>query len=369
MAAPPPSKSDRSTVQTIACTVEEVVLGVDTHLKTHTAVLVDLLGRQVDAETFATTKRGNEALILWAQRCGTVKRAGVEGTGSYGVALARRLSLEGIRVFEVTRPKRKRARHRGKNDLRDALAAAASVLADGHELAAPKSRDGIVEAIRVLRIARASAVKSRTQTILQLRNLILTAPEDLREALRDLSAKQLVAHCARWHRRDPHGALQATRQALRSLARRHQVLDAEIAELDADILRLTRQAAPRLLAQPGIGPETAARLLIVAGDNPGRLRSDAALAALCGASPVEASSGQTIRYRLNRGGDRQGNNALWTIANNRMIHHPETRDYVKRRTTAGKTSKEIRRCIMRTLARRLYPLLLADLNDAQAIPI
>jgi len=213
-------------VQTIACTVEEVVLGVDTHLKTHTAVLVDLLGRQVDAETFATTKRGNEALILWAQRRGTVKRAGVEGTGSYGVALARRLSLEGIRVFEVTRPKRKRARHRGKNDLRDALAAAASVLADGHELAAPKSRDGIVEAIRVLRIARASAVKSRTQTILQLRNLILTAPEDLREALRDLSAKQLVAHCARWHRRDPHGALQATRQALRSLARRHQVLDA-----------------------------------------------------------------------------------------------------------------------------------------------
>jgi transposase len=353
-------------LQTIACSVEEVVLGIDTHLNTHTAVLVDLVGRQVDAETFTTTKRGHEALLGWAQRRGTVRRAGVEGTGSYGVALARRLALEGIEVFEITRPKRKKARHRGKNDLQDARAAAISVLADGDELALPKTRDGIVEAIRVLRISRASAVKSRTQTILQLRNLILTAPEDLREGLRDLTIKQIIARCARWHRRVPDSALQATRMALRTLSRRHQQLAAEIAELDTDILRLTRHAAPRLLAQPGIGPETAARLLIVAGDNPHRLRSDAALAALCGASPVEASTGQTIRYRLNRGGDRQGNNALWTIANNRMIHHPETRAYVKRRTAEGKTTKEIRRCIMRSLARRLYPLLLADLNNAQA---
>lgn len=355
-------------MQTFACAVEEIVLGIDTHLKTHTAVVVDLVGRRIDAETFTTTKRGNEELIKWAKRRGTVRRAGVEGTGSYGVALTRRLQLEGIQVFEVTRPKRKRDRHRGKNDVQDALAAATSVLAESDELPAPKTRDGIVEAIRVLRIARASAVKSRTQTILQLRNLILTAPEDLRETLREITIKQLIGQCARWHRREPDGALQATRQALRHLARRHQVLDAEIAELDADILRLTRQAAPRLLAQPGIGPETAARLLIVAGDNPDRLRSDAALAALCGASPVEASSGQTIRYRLNRGGDRQGNNALWTIANNRMIHHPETRAYVKRRTAEGKSSKEIRRCLMRTLARRLYPLLIADLQDANITP-
>jgi transposase len=368
MAARPPIATDRSTVQTIACHVEEVVLGIDTHLETHTAVLVDLVGRHVDAQTFATTRRGHDALIEWARRRGSVRRAGVEGTGSYGVALARRLMLEGIEVFEVTRPKRRKARHRGKNDLQDALAAAISALADTRELAAPKTRDGIVEAIRVMRIARASAVKSRTQTILQLRNLILTAPEGLRDELRDLPVKQLIERCARWHRRSPDSALHATRQAMRSLARRHRQLDIEITELDADILRLTQQAAPRLLAQPGIGPETAARLLIVAGDNPQRLRSDAALAALCGASPVEASSGQTIRYRLSRGGDRQGNNALWTIANNRMIHHPETRDYVARRTAEGKTSKEIRRCLMRALARRLYPLLLADLNDAQTIP-
>jgi transposase len=352
-------------LQTIACSVEEVVLGVDTHLKTHTAVVVDLMGRLVDAETFPTTRRGTDALITWARRRGSVRRAGVEGTGSYGVVLARRLMLEGIKVFEVTRPKRKRARHRGKNDERDALAAALSVLADSDELAAPKTRDGIVQAIRVLRIARASAIKSRTQTNLQIRNLILTGPEDLREALRDLTFNQLVGRCARWHRRAPHDSLQATRAAMRSLARRHQQLDAEIAELDADIQRLIRQAAPRLLAQPGVGPETAARLLIVAGDNPQRLRCDAALAALCGASPVEASSGQTIRYRLNRGGDRQGNNALWTIATNRMIHHPQTRAYVARRTAEGKSTKEIRRCLMRSLARRLYPLLLADLNDTK----
>jgi transposase len=354
-------------MQTIACTVEEVVLGVDTHLDWHTAVVVDRLGRQVDQATFATTKRGVGALIAWARRRGTVRRAGVEGTGSYGVGLARRLRLEGIEVFEVTRPKRSRARHRGKNDHQDALAAAISVVRDTSQLAVPKTRDGIVEAIRVLRIARCSAVKSRTQTILQLRHLLLTAPEDLRETLRDLPAKQLVERCSRWQRRTPDSALQATRQAMRCLAHRHQQLSQQITELDRDILRLTQRAAPRLIAEHGIGPESAARLLILAGDNPHRLRSDAALAALCGTSPVEASSGQTIRHRLNRGGDRQANNALWTIANTRMLHHPETRAYVAKRTAQGKSTKEIRRCIMRHLARRLYPLLLADLQNAQTI--
>lgn len=344
-------------MQTIACHVEEVVLGIDTHLETHTAVLVDLVGRQVDANTFPSTRRGHDALIEWARLRGTVRRAGVEGTGSYGVALARRLMLEGIAVYEVTRPKRRKARHRGKNDHQDALAAAVSALSDAGELAAPKTRDGIVEAIRVLRIARASAVKSRTQTILQLRNLILTAPEQLRDDLRDLPIKQIVERCARWHRRDPISALAATRQAMRSLARRHRELDSEIGELDADILKLIQQAAPRLLAQPGIGPETAARLLIVAGDNSQRLRSDAALAALCGASPVEASSGQTIRYRLNRAGDRDLNCALHTIVLTRLQHDAATRAYAARRTAEGKTPREIKRCLKRYVARNLFRLL------------
>jgi transposase len=329
---------------------------------------IDYLGRQVDFETFPTTKRGHRALIGWARKRGTVLRAGVEGTGSYGVALARFLKLEGIEVFEATRPKRTRARHRGKNDHRDALAAAKAVLGEDDQLAAPKTRDGLVEALRVLRIARSSAVKSRTQTIMQLRSLVLTADEDLRDELRDMRIDELVVRCARWHRKPATDALQATRQAMRSLARRHRDLGDEISHLDAEIAAQIERAAPRLLAEHGVGPETAARLLIVAGDNPDRLRSDAAFAALCGASPVEASSGQTVRYRFNRGGDRQGNNALWTIANTRMIHHAETRAYVAKRTADGKTTKEIRRFIMRALARRLYPLLLADLRDAQRTP-
>jgi transposase len=193
----------------------------------------------------------------------------------------------------------------------------------------------------------------------------VTAPERLREALARLAPAQLIGTCARWQRQPPADTLRATRHAMRVLARRYQALDAEIGELDTHILALTRRAAPRLMAERGIGPETAARLLIVAGDNPERLRSDAALAALCGASPIEASSGKTQRHRLNRGGDRQPNNALWTIATSRMIHDPETRAYVAKRTQDGKSTKEIRRCLMRHLARRLFPLLIADLHDAQ----
>ena len=347
------------------CLPVEVILGVDTHRDTHAVVLVDLLGRLVATETFPTTRRGLRALIKWARRRGAIRRAGVEGTGSFGAGLTRALRLEDIEVIEVTRPARVGGRHRGKNDTRDAEAAARSVLS-GQATAEPKARDGIVESIRVLRNARASAVKARTQAILHIKNLVVTAPDELRESLSSLTNKQLVTRCARMHRSPRRDTLAATRCALRSLARRHQALDEEIAELDGQLGALTAQAAPRLLNEPGIGPEIAARLLLVAGDNPTRLRNDAALAALCGASPIEASSGQTVRHRLNRGGDRQGNSALWLIANNRMIHDPKTRDYVKRRTTDGKSTKEIRRCLMRHIARGIYPLLIADLHDAQA---
>jgi transposase len=254
---------------------------------------------------------------------------------------------------------------RGKTDTLDALAAARVVLA-GDATALPKSRDGIIEAIRVLRHTRASAIKARTQTLLHMRNIVVTAPDDTRAQLRDLPTRQLVEHCARGRRASPTDAAAAARLALRTLARRYQALDGEIAELDDHIIALTRRAAPRLLAERGVGPETAARLLILAGDNPARLRNDAALAALCGASPIEASSGKTRRHRLNRGGDRQGNNALWTIATNRMIHDPETRAYVAKRTQDGKSTKEIRRCLMRHLARRLHPLLIADITDLHA---
>jgi transposase len=348
---------------TISCLEGEVILGVDTHRDTHAAVLIDRLGRLVASQTFPTTRRGARALIAWARQRGTIRLSGVEGTGSYGAGLTRALRLEGIEVIEVTRAARVGGRHLGKNDTRDAEAAARSVLS-GQATAQPKGRDGIVESIRVLRNTRASAVKARTQAILHIKNLLVTAPDDLRETLSALTTKQLVTRCARMHRSPRRDTLAATRYALRSLARRHQALDTEIAELDGQLAELTARAAPRLLNEPGIGPEIAARLLLVAGDNPTRLRNDAALAALCGASPIEASSGKTVRHRLNRGGDRQGNSALWLIANNRMIHHPQTRDYVTRRTADGKSTKEIRRCLMRHIARGLFPLLIADLRDA-----
>jgi transposase len=350
-------------LSTMPCLPVEVILGVDTHRDTHAVVLIDLLGRLVATATFPTTRPGLRALIKWAQQRGNVRRAGVEGTGSFGAGLTRVLRHEGIEVIEVTRATRVGGRHRGKNDTRDAEAAARSVLS-GQATAEPKARDGIVESIRVLRNTRASAIKARTQAILHIKNLIVTAPDELRETLSALTNRQLVKRCARMHRSARRDSLAATRHALRSLARRHQDLDREIAELDVLLGELIAQAAPRLLKQPGIGPEIAARMLLVAGDNPTRLRNDAALAALCGASPIEASSGKTTRHRLNRGGDRQGNSALWLIATNRMIHDPTTRAYVKRRTKDGKSTKEIRRCLMRHIARGIYPLLLADLHDA-----
>lgn len=345
---------------------ETVILGVDTHQDEHVAALLDPLGRLLATGAFPASRRGYAALLAWARRHGELVRAGVEGTGSYGAGLARFLAEHTIDVVEVTRPNRRGRRHLGKTDTLDAEAAAASVLART-ATANPKGRSGIVEAIRVLRLTRASAVKARAQAESQLRNLILTAPAELREQLEQLSRRRRIERCARL-RGGTGGqvALDATIIALRSLAQRIRRLDLDIRELDRRLRELLRHAAPRLLAEPGVGPESAAKLLIIAGDNADRLRSDGALAALCGASPIEASTGKTRRHRLNRGGDRNGNNALWTIANNRMLHHPETRAYAARRATDGLSRKETRRCLMRHLARRLYPLLLADLTEANA---
>jgi transposase len=350
------------------CLDGEVILGVDTHLDSHTAAVIDLLGRTRATRTVPATARGNRALLAWARQHGTVRRAGVEGTGSYGASLARLLAREGVEVIEVTRAARQGRRHLGKSDPVDAEAAARSVLAE-QSSASPKARTGIVESIRVLRITRATAVKARTQALLQIRTLIISAPDELRDELLTLKPKKAAERCLTLPADCGRDAASMTRRALRTLARRVCFLDDEIAELEGELRKLIALAAPRLLAQPGVGPECAAKLLTIAGDNPERLRSHGALAALCGASPVEASSGKTRRHRLNRGGDRQGNNALSTIAMNRMQHHPETRAYVERRTAHGKTRREIRRCLMRHLARRLFPLLLADLHDAKNLTL
>ena len=276
-----------------------VILGVDTHLDFHVGVVVDHLGRRLGEYSVPTTVKGYEKLLRWAQDFGPVRSAGVEGTSSYGVGLARHLRATGISVVEVERPKRRHLRRNGKSDPIDAEAAARAVLA-GEAVGEPKSADGRVEMIRVLRSARQSAVKARTQAANQLQGLRVTAPEELLNRLRNLSTKELVAVAARFRLGDDlRDVPSATKFALRSVARCYEALSEEIAELDAHLGRLVAQVAPELVSLAGIGTENAATLLIVTGDNPQRLRSEASFASLCGVSPIEASSGKVVRHRLN----------------------------------------------------------------------
>ncbi len=337
----------------------EVVGGVDTHLDVHVAAVVDHVGQILETSSFPATPAGYRQLLAWLRRFGLVRAVGVEGTGAYGAGLARHLGRHGIDVIEVNRPDRQRRRRRGKSDTTDAEAAARAVLS-GDATVTPKTGDGQVEGLRALRIARRSALKARTQTALQIRDLILTAPDALRAQLEPLDAAARAERCARFRCGDPTDPIQAIKRALRILGRRYQQLSDEIAELDDLIAGLCVQINPALMGARGVGPEVAATLLVIAGDNPERLRSDAALAALCGASPIEASSGRVVRHRLNRGGNREGNNALWRIVMVRMATCPRTRAYVNKRTAQGRTKKEIIRCLQRYVAREIHSLLVND---------
>jgi transposase len=279
---------------------------------------------------------------------------GVEGTGAYGAGLARVLTAAGVVVVEVDRPDRKTRRLVGKSDPVDAYAAAAAVLA-GRACGVPKSRDGVVEAIRVLRIARRSAVKARTQVINQIRAVLVTAPGSLREPLSGLGQSPLVEKLARLRPgADLADPMTATRSALRRLARRHHTLTEEITDLDSDLAPLVTLAAPALLELFGVGVEVAGQLLVTAGDNPGRMRSEAAFAHLTGVAPLPASSGPVQRHRLNRSGDRHANQALYTITLSRMRHDPRTQHYVARRTQEGLSKPEIIRCLKRFIAREVH---------------
>jgi len=339
-----------------------VILGVDTHLEFHVAVAVDHLGRRLGESSVPTTAKGYERLLRWAKDFGPVRCAGVEGTSSYGAGLARHLGAKGIEVLEVERPKHRRRssrRNLQKSDPSDAEAAARTVLA-AEASGVPKSADGRAEMIRVLRAARRSAIKARTQAANQLQGLRVTAPEQLRNRLRGLSTKELISVAARFRPgNDPEDVEAATRFSLRSVARRYQVLSTEIAELDAHLERLVAQAAPELVSLAGIGTDTAATLLIVAGDNPQRLGSEASFASLCGVSPIEASSGKVVRHRLNRGGNREANRALYMICLARMRRDQRTQEYVSRRTAEGKSKREIIRCLKRYVAREVYRVLLS----------
>jgi transposase len=280
----------------------------------------------------------------------------VEGTGSYGAGLARFLAAHGQRVLEVNRPDRAARRRHGKSDPVDADAAARAVQA-GEATGTPKAQDGTVEMVRALRVARQSAVKAHTQAINALKGLLVTAPAELREQLEGLTTTRLVRQAATLDPGTLATPTAAATLALSGLARRYQHLDAEISLLTSTLDQLTATAAPTLRALLGVGPDSAAALLIAAGDNPERLRSEAAFAALCGSSPVEASSGKTRRHRLNRGGDRQANAALHRIVIVRLRWHQPTRDYLTRRTSEGKTRKEIIRCLKRYVAREVFPAL------------
>lgn len=336
---------------------DEITGGVDTHADTHTVAALDGLGRQLGHATFPVSRAGYDQLLAWLAGHGRIVAVGVEGTGSYGAGLARHLTGRGVVVVEVDRPDRRARRKHGKSDPVDAVAAARAVQA-GVATSTPKTRDRVVESIRAVRIARNGAVKAHTAAINTLRQMIITAPDMLREQLNGMNRRALITACVRLRPTedlaDPH---QATKIALRRLAKRCQQLAAEITEADADLKTLIQQAAPRLLDQIGVGPQVAGQLLTTAGDNPDRLTSEASFAALCGVSPLRASSGKTERHRLNRGGDRAANAALYTVVLVRMRHDQRTRDYVKRRTTQGKTKPEIMRCLKRYVARQLHPLI------------
>ena len=344
----------------------EITGGVDTHGLTHHGAVIDPLGRHLADQEFPATIAGYRDLLSWMHSHGTLLAVGVEGTGAYGAELARVLAAAGVAVVDVDRPDRKTRRMKGKSDPIDAYAAATAV-ASGRATGSPKSRTGTVEAVRVLRVTRRSAVKARTQAMNQIRGILVSAPAQLREQVAMSSRVELVRTLARLRPGDDlTGPLAATKAALRRLARRHQAMDAEIAELDAEIAPLVQQVAPELLELFGVGVETAGQLLATAGDNPERMRSEAAFAHLAGVAPIPASSGRTHRHRLNRGGDRAANNALHTIVLVRMRFDERTRAYVDRRTKEGLSKKEIMRCLKRFVAREVYHALTARTRPQNA---
>ncbi|NKZ09337.1 IS110 family transposase [Actinomadura latina] len=336
----------------------EVAGGVDTHSDTHTAAMIDQVGRVLGTEQFPAGAAGYAALLAWMRSFGSLVRVGVEGTGAYGAGLTRLLRAERVDVVEVDRPDRKTRRFQGKSDPIDAVQAARTALA-GERTGTPKQRDGRIEAVRNLRVARRSAVDQRADAQRQIKTLIVTAPDDLRERLRSLPAKELITTCANL-RPDRAGAASpatAVRIALRSLARRHQQLTTEITDLDDLLDPLVAAINPGLVAANGVGTDVAGQLLVTAGENHDRLRSEAAFAMLCGAAPIPASSGKTNRHRLNRGGDRQANAALYRIVLCRLRWDPRTRAYAERRTKDGLSKKEIIRCLKRYIARELYQII------------
>jgi hypothetical protein len=265
----------------------QITVGVDTHADQHVGVALDQLGRFLGTQAVPSTAAGHAALLAWARRFGVVERIGIEGTGSDGAGLCRWLRARGVAVVEVERPKRPERRGRGTSDPVDAEAAARAVQA-GTATAQPKAGTGLIESIRALHATRRSAMKARTQAANQLHALVVTAPDDLRARLRRLGVARLVAAAAAFRPRAPRTPAAATKLALKSIAVRYRRLTAEIEALDAHLSQLVAAAAPDLVALKGVGTDTAATLLVTAGDNPDRLRSEGSFAHLCGVASIPA---------------------------------------------------------------------------------
>ena len=350
----------------IALNRTDVIVGVDTHKHEHVAVAIDGFGGRLGELLVPATVEGYEQIVTWASAFGPVFAYGVEGTGSYGIGLARFLRRRGDWVIEVSRPPRKgQRRAAGKSDPIDAEHTARQVLA-GQATTTPKLADGAIEAIRLVKIARDTAVKAHTQAMVTLKATLVTAADDLRSALEPLTDFKLVEACAALESdddiSDPGVAM---RHVLGSLARRWLALHEEIKIHTRHLKKLTRAAAPQLVEAFGVGFDIAAELLVAAGDNGDRVRSEAAFAKLCGACPIPASSGKTNRHRLNRGGNRQANAALYRTVIVRMRWHAPTIAYVERRTGEGLSKREIIRCLKRFLVRELYQLLPIPATDRQ----
>src|SRR4051794_34834553 len=345
---------------TIVETTRLIAGGVDTHLGVHVAAAVDANGGVLGVESFVTTPAGYLELCSWLEMFGILARVGVEGTGAYGAGLARHLRSRGLVVVEVDRPNRQERRRNGKSDELDAIEAARAALS-GRASGIAKSADGDVEAIRALLVARRSGRNVRIKYLNQIRHLGFTAPDELRERLRDVHRDHL-ARTAAALRPTPgtDTVVYATKLAIATLGRRVLALEADAARLDRHLEMLVRRSAPSLLDIYGIGINTAAILLVAAGDNPHRLKTEAAFAHLCGVAPLLASSGKVDRHRLNPGGNRQANHALWRIVFTRMSSDERTCKYVERRVAEGKTIREVMRVLKRYVAREVYPHLARD---------
>ena len=335
--------------------VRMIVGGVDTHADTYVAAVVDANGGVLGIESFPADESGFEALLGWLSSHGEIQMVGVEGTGSWGVGLARFLHHHEVSVVEVDRPNGQDRRRVGKSDPTDALSAARAALS-GSASVIPKTRNGPVEQIRILLVARRSARSQRIETLNQLRHLIYTGPEEVRSMFKDRYKTGLVTEVAKLRpRKGSDQVLYTTMVTMRGLARRIQSLNSEIKDLDSVLTELVSDTAPSLVGLYGVGTDTAATLLVTAGDNPDRLRSERSWVHLCGVSPIPAGSGKTSgRHRLNRGGNRQANAALYRIVLTRMSSDARTRTYVTRRRAEGRNTAEIMRCLKRYVARETF---------------